>query len=479
MHDNLILKTDSYKLTHWAQLRPGTTKSYSYLESRGGEFPFTQFFSLQILLKKYLTKKITLEDIFYAKQFCDVHIRPGVFNEAGWQHILNEHGGFLPLEIKAVPEGTVVPIKNVLMTIENTDDKCAWLTNYVESLLMKVWSGTTVATHSLLCKQKLLQFAGLTGSPLEGVNFKMHDFGYRGVSSEETAGITGAAHLLNFSGSDNIEGIRYAMDYYNWNNAASHAERSRSMPAYSVVATEHGTATPWGRGPGERDYVLHILNTFPEGIVSVVGDSYNIYGFATLIGTDPEIKAKILARDGCFVVRPDSGDPVEVVLKVMNIMWENFGGSYTDKGFRLLNPKVRVIQGDGIDMETMKDVLQTLYNNRYASDNVIFGSGGALLQKFNRDTQKFAIKCSLQLINSETVNVQKDPATSLGKKSKQGYLKLHHTGDAYMTISSADESPQQFNAYIDTLRPVFRNGQLLVDDDFETVRKRSLENVLI
>ena len=462
---NLILATDSYKLTHWKQYPKGTTTIYSYLESRGGKFPATLFFGLQYYLKKYLTIQITKEMVDDAEEFTNLHIGKGVFNREGWDHIVKQHNGFLPLEIKAVAEGTLVPTGNVLMTIENTDEKCFWLTNYIETMLMKVWASITVATNSYYAKKIIYNSAIKTGSDLAGVNFKLHDFGYRGVSSEETAGILGASHLINFQGTDTLEAINVIEEYYKW-------DRKDGLPGYSVVASEHSTATPFGRD-NERGYVLNMLEQYPTGIISAVSDSYNIYDFCTMLGTDSEIKEKILARDGVFVVRPDSGDPLEVISRIIDILWNNFGGTYTDKHYKLLDKHIRIIQGDGIDLEMIQAILTMLENKKFASDNIVFGSGGGLLQKFDRDTQKFAIKCSLAIIDGKEVNVQKDPITSSGKKSKQGRLKLHCAAGKFTTLSSASETSQMFKSYDDSLRVVYKNGKLYNELTFNEIRERA------
>lgn len=465
MRKNLILQTDSYKPSHWKQSPPGTTTVYSYLESRGGRFPATLFCLLQYYLQEYLRMPITQQDIDEAKTLYDSHVGPGIFNEAGWQHILDAHEGFLPLEIRAVPEGTLVPTGNVLMTIHNTDESCPWLTNYVETLLMKVWAPITVATNSYYARQRIQASAEKTGSNPAGIDFKLHDFGYRGVSSEESAGILGAAHLLNFKGSDTMAAICLLMHHYS-------GYQPMTMPAFSVPASEHSTATPYGRGLGEKEYILNMLNKYSTGIVSCIGDSYDMLGMAELVSTDATIRNLILSRDGTFVLRLDSGDPQEMVQKVLDILWRNVGGTYTDKSYRLLDPHYRILQGDGIDNQAIDDILTMMENNKYASDNIIFGSGGGLLQKFDRDTQSFAIKCSYCVINEKEVNVQKDPKSGSSKKSKQGKLKLHKSGGAYMTISSATETPAMFNSYTDELRLVFRNGVLFNQETLETIRNR-------
>lgn len=463
--ENIILHTDSYKLTHWLQLMEDTEFMYDYMESRGGTYPSTVFMGLQYIRMRYLSRRITMVDIDEAEAFTNVHIGKNLFNRKGWEYIVNKHDGKLPLHIKAVPEGTLVPVRNVLMTIEHTDPECKWLVSYFETMLMQVWGCITVATNSYYCKKLLRESAQRTGCDESYLAFGLHDFGYRGTPTKESAAMLGLGHLASFMGSDNIPAIVMANNYYKW-------DLEQGLPAYSVVASEHAVATPFGR-EREKDYVMNMLTKFPSGTISVVGDSYDIYKFATMISTDPEIKENILQRDGRFVLRPDSGDPVEVVTKILDILWANIGGTYTPKHFKLLNTKIRVLQGDGIDYNMISHVLQAMENNKYASENIIFGSGGGLLQKFDRDTQKFAIKCSYAVIGGKEVNVQKDPITSSGKKSKQGKLKLHHNGRGqFCTISSAEETPEMFNSYIDSLETVFLNGENTKEYSLSEIRER-------
>ncbi|HMC31607.1 MAG TPA: nicotinamide phosphoribosyltransferase domain-containing protein, partial [Candidatus Angelobacter sp.] len=211
---NLVLQTDSYKFTHWKQYPPGTQYVYSYLESRGGMFHQTLFFGLQYYLVGYLRGVVVNEDdVREAQEFVDRHIGSGLFNFDGWMHIVRNLGGRLPVIIKAVPEGSAVDVQNVLMTIENTDPRCYWLTNYLETLLLKVWYPITVATLSHSIRKVVLAALERSGDPAL-IDFKLHDFGYRGVSSEETAGIGAAAHLINFKGTDTVAGIRVLQQFY-------------------------------------------------------------------------------------------------------------------------------------------------------------------------------------------------------------------------------------------------------------------------
>jgi hypothetical protein len=204
--NNIILMTDSYKISHWKQYPPKTQFVYSYFESRGGKFIGTVFFGLQYLFKKYFCGQVvTQEKINEAEEFYKQHFGCDLFNKEGWQYILDKYNGYLPIRIKAVPEGSVIPIKNVLITVENTDPNCYWLTNYVETLLVQIWYPTTISTNSRECKKLINHYLEETGDP-SGLLFKLHDFGYRGVSSNETAMIGGTSHLVNFLGSDTLAG---------------------------------------------------------------------------------------------------------------------------------------------------------------------------------------------------------------------------------------------------------------------------------
>lgn len=456
---NLILMTDSYKLTHWGQYPVGMTKVYSYLESRGGKFDKTLFYGLQYYLKEYLEGVVvTLKDIDEAETFAKEHFGNDLFNRSGWEHIVKHCGGKLPIKIKAVKEGTLVKNHNVLMTIENTDPNAFWLTNVMETLLMKIWYPITVATNSFYSKVKIREYLMETADTLDSLPFKLHDFGYRGVSSEESAGIGGSAHLINFMGTDVIGAITFADKYYNG-----------GMIAFSVPASEHSVACAFGPN-AEEQYFLNMLKQYPTGIVSIVSDTYNIYDFVKCMST--KYRNKILEREGTVVFRPDSGDPVEVNSRLIDILWDIFGGSYFN-GYKLLDSHIRLIQGDGIDIDMIDKILNMAKLKGFSADNWVFGSGGGLLQKFDRDTQKFAIKASYGEIKGKGFPISKDPVTSSNKKSKPGMLKLIGSIDNFMTISSDDNTPEQFNGYIDNLETVFENGEIKREQSFEEIRNIS------
>lgn len=450
---NLILNTDSYKPSHYLQYPPGTEKVFSYIESRGGKFDKTLFFGLQMFLKDYLSQPITMEMINEAEAFLKVHGEP--FNREGWEYILSEYGGKLPLRIRAVKEGTVVPTGNVLVTVENTDPKLYWLTSYIETALLRaVWYPTTVATQSWYIKQLIKSYLEETGD-VSGINFKLHDFGARGVSSFESASIGGAAHLVNFMGSDTISGILALREFYN-----------EPMAAFSIPAAEHSSITSWGKDR-EVDAYRNMLDKFakPNSLVAVVSDSYDIYNACTLWGT--ELKQQIIDSGATVVIRPDSGAPEVVVLEVARILDRYFGSVVNSKGYKVLN-NVRIIQGDGINLNSIKHILDNLKTAGFSADNIAFGMGGMLLQGLNRDTQKFAMKASAALINGEWIDVYKDPITDSGKTSKKGRLALVKDGSTgeFKTVLN----PKDLDSFLEV---VWENGELKRDQSLSEIRNIS------
>lgn len=451
----LLLDTDSYKASHWKQYPPETTGNYAYFEARtGSDYSHTLFFGLQYILQEYLSQPITQTDIDAAKQIFEAHGEP--FNYAGWQRIVDVHGGRLPLRIKAVKEGSLIPISNVLMTVESTDKSLAWVTSYIETILSRLWYPCTVATRSYTCRQIIYDFLKKTSdNPDQEINFKLHDFGSRGCTSQEQAGIGGAAHLLNFSGTDTVVALPFLNQYY----------KAFTMPGFSIPAAEHSTITAWGRD-GEIAAYRNILRQYGSGtLVAVVSDSYDIYNAAeNLWGT--ALKQDVLDMNATLVIRPDSGDPVEVVNKVTHILADKFGYETNSKGYKVLK-KVRVIQGDGMDQEQIRKCYRKLYEEGFAADNLAVGMGAGLLQKLNRDTCRFAYKTSWMEINGESVDIYKDPVTDKGKKSKRGRLSLiknidNNNNSIYQTVP---ETP-----YGDILELVFENGIVKRTQTLEEIR---------
>ncbi len=459
--DNIVLLTDSYKVSHWKQYPPKIETVYSYFESRGGKWQDVVFFGLQYYLKRYLSGPVVSQDrIDEADELFASHFGSReLFNRDGWESLLKKHGGRLPIRIKAVPEGTAVPSFNVLMTVENTDPEFFWLTNYLETLLVQTWYGSTVATQSREMRHLISKYLQRTGTE-ELVDFKLHDFGFRGVSSVESAGIGGAAHLVSFKGTDTIAGLTFAKKYY-----------GEPIAGFSIPAAEHSTITSWGE-EHELDAMRNMLQQFPTGIVACVSDSFNIFEACGDIWGG-KLKADVLTRDGTLVIRPDSGDPVQVLVKghpnVLDILADKFGFTINAKGFKVLNDKVRVIQGDGIDFEMLDAILYAMKQKGYSADNIAFGSGGALLQKLNRDTLKFAFKNSSVVVDGVQRDVFKNPITDKGKQSKRGRLRLIRDQYGFFHTVHENDAPES----ADCLVEVFRDGEILREWTFEQVRQNA------
>jgi nicotinamide phosphoribosyltransferase len=458
----LVLNTDSYKTSHWLQYPPGTTTVFSYIEARGGSLPYTVFFGLQALLKEYFTKPVTADDVALAAEVCAAHGVP--FNRDGWNHVVAAHGGRLPLRIRAVPEGTVVPVNHALVTVENTDPACYWLTSYVETALLRIWYPTTVATHSHATRRLIADALARTGSP-EGLPYKLHDFGARGVSSLESATLGGMAHLVNFMGTDTLSALLGARAYY-----------GEPMAGHSIPAAEHSTITAWGRD-GELGAYRNMLRQFgrPGALLAVVSDSYDLDAAVTRLWGGA-LRDEVIASGATVVIRPDSGDPTSVVLRTVQSLDAAFGSDVNAKGYRVLR-HVRVIQGDGITRESIASILAALAGAGYSADNVAFGQGGALLQQVNRDTLGFAMKASAAEVGGQWRDVFKAPVTDPAKRSKAGRLTLMRRGDAFATVRV--DSPGYQQALVDgateVLRTVYQDGRLLVDDSFAAIRARAAE----
>ena len=463
--ENLILLADAYKYAHHKFYYPGTTQIYSYLESRGGMFNEIIFFGLQYFLKEYLQRPaFTQQDLDEADGFLQqVFGRDDVFDKSKFQYILDKYDGHLPIKIKAVAEGTAVPTGNVLMTIENTDPECYWLTNFLETLLMQVWYPCTVATLSNQIKKIITQYyvETATEGAEAGIDFVLNDFGFRGVSSVESAKIGGAAHLINFSGSDNLAGSGMAINYYD----------AQKVYGLSIPATEHSICTLLGR-EGELEIFKHVLRSFPTGTIACVSDSFNIFK-ACKEYWGGELRDDILQRKGTLVIRPDSGDPIMTLLEIFGILFETFGFTTNSKGYKVLPQQVRVIQGDGVNHAEIINIYNALKANGISAENLVLGMGGALLQKVDRDTQKFALKCSSAVINGQEVAVEKNPTemdaqgniTPSFKKSKAGRLKLVKINGIFKTVNQ-----QEHLELADELQTVFENGHIINPITFEQVR---------
>lgn len=460
MH-NLILNTDSYKTSHFVQYPKGTEYVSSYIESRGGIYPKTLFFGLQIFIKQYLTKPITLTDINEAEEILAMHGMP--FNYDGWLYILNEHNGYLPLDIEAVQEGTLVPTGNVMVQVVNTDPKCAWLTSYIETALLRaVWYPTTVATVSKNCHSIISHYLSETADNLDSLPFKLHDFGARGASSQESVEIGSLAHLVNFMGTDSLAAIVTARRYY-----------KKDMAGFSIPAAEHSTITSWGR-EGESAAYTNMLKRFggKGKMVAVVSDSYDIWNAIDNIWGN-ELKSQVENMGGTLVIRPDSGVPVEIVPEAIERLMDKFGFITNAKGYKVLPDYVRLIQGDGVSATSIEAILYEMKKRGLSAENVAFGMGGELLQKVNRDTQRFAMKTSAICINGEWKEVYKDPITDRVKRSKKGRLALIKQDGQFKTVTTDNIGDAE-----NLLVTVFRDGQVIADYALDDIRQRADKETL-
>lgn len=456
-----IFAVDSYKTSHKWQYPDGTTHVSSYIEARADQsglaVPGVVMFGLQAYLRRLAAAPITAALIEQARTLFAAHGVP--FYEQGWREILDDHGGRLPVEIRAVAEGSVVPIGNALLQVVNTDPRAFWLTSYLEtSLLRALWYPSSVATVSWAVRRLLRQaWIETSDAPEESLDFKLHDFGARGASSGESAALGGMAHLVNFKGTDTVEALLAAARFYD-----------EPMAGFSIPAAEHSTITSWGRA-GEAEAYANMLRQFggPGRVVAVVSDSYDIFHAVESLwgGT---LRQQVLDMGGTLVIRPDSGDPVAVVAEVLKLAAKAFGTERNQKGYHVLSPAVRVIQGDGITPPTIAAILTRMRQDGFAVDNIAFGMGGALLQKIDRDTFSWAMKASAIQCDGQWRAVFKDPVTDQGKGSKQGRLALRRSPDGFWETVAAESCPEEANL----LRPTFRDGEMLTSTPFSEIRAR-------
>ncbi len=450
MDIGILQAVDSYKLGHHNQYQDDTEVVYSYFESRvGSEFDETVFFGLQAIIIKYLEGVVvTQKDVDDMVEMAEAHFgNANIFNKKGWEYIVKECSGKLPIRIRAVPEGTPVQIGNVMMTVENTDPNCFWLTNYIETLLTHIWYPSNVATLSRHVKKMMKRYLVDTADTCAALPFMLHDFGCRGATTMEAAEMGGMAHIVNFMGTDTVPALFGAKKFYN-----------AEVSAFSVPATEHSVMTALGPD-GEADIFEQLLDKYPTGILSVVGDSYDIFNAAeNIIGT--RLRSRILERDGVFVLRPDSGEPVTTVLKLLNILGDKFGKTSNAKEYDVLNPKVRILWGDGLDYKTIEAILFAMKKEGWSAENIVFGMGGGLLQKHNRDTQRNAFKCSAQKRDDKWYDIFKDPLDK-SKASKRGKLGLVKVNGMFKTVFEEDN---------EILETVFENGAIVKRYTFEEVR---------
>lgn len=450
--------TDSYKFSHHKLYPPNTTLVSSYMVPRKAPSRWSGkaiVLGTQYVLLRYLVGKVVDHpQVTLSKERVEKHFgRTDVFNEVGWRHIVDKHHGRLPLSIRTLPEGTIVPVGTPTMTVEATDPACFWLTSWVEDVLLHPWNMSTVATNGWECKKLLRRALELSGD-VAGLNYKWNDFGLRGCGGIEEAATAGTGHLANFFGTDNFPALDLITDYYGLDMAGS-----------SIPASEHSTIAAWGRD-GELAAFKNELDMYPEGLIACVSDTYDIWD-ACRNKWGGVLKEQVLNRNGTLVVRPDSGPLPETILGVLETLGEAFGTVTNQLGFKLLPPQVRVIQGDGMDRAMLEVILNEMMAKDWSIDNIAFGSGGGNLRAFTRDTLGYAFKASYVEVDGVGRGIYKDPITDPGKASYMGRVSvlLDQKGVPQLT-------PFSENNFNDLLVETFRDGKMLGVQTFEEIRNR-------
>lgn len=481
MIQNPLLTTDFYKVGHPFQYPEGTEFVYANLTPRKSRLSGVNemvFFGLQYFIKAFLLEEFDTH--FFKRPKAEVmseykrRVRTSLGGDLpSYDHIEALHDlGYLPIKIKALPEGTRVPMRVPCLTIINTLPRFYWLTNFLETWMSAVlWQPCTSATIASEYRKLLNQYAEATGMPAGFVQWQGHDFSFRGMSSVESAITSGMGHLLSFTGTDTIPAIGALEHYYN-------ADAEKELIGGSVAATEHSVMCAGGCESELETFRRLITKVYPNGIVSIVSDTWDLW--AVLTNHLPALKSEVLARDGKVVIRPDSGDPVDIICGnpisanlnemkgVVELLWDVFGGTVNEKGFKVLDPHVGAIYGDSITVARAKEICERLMVKGFASQ-VVFGIGSYTYQYNTRDTFGTAIKATHVVINEVQSEIFKDPITDDGmKKSAAGLLQVVRENG---TLVLKDRVSFILEAQGE-LRTVFNNGKLMVDESLSEIRKR-------
>lgn len=490
----ITLLADFYKLSHRKQYPEGTTKVYSTLTPRSNKYaPYSDeivWFGLQYFIKEYLIDRFNKD--FFNKPKKDVVkeykrlVEYSLGKEySDTKHIEELHDlGYLPIKISALPEGSLVPMRVPVMTIENIHDKFFWLTNFLETILSTtIWLPTTSATLAYSYRKILNDYAIKTTGSLAGVEFQGHDFSMRGMSSEQSTAASGAGHLLSFKGTDTIPSILFLEKYYNANIEAE-------LVGTSIPATEHSVMCSYGK-QNEKELLKHLLeNVYPTGIFSVVCDTWDFWKVVTEYL--PELKEVILNRNGKLVVRPDSGNPVDIICGtkakdgntpeekgLIELLYETFGGEVNKEGFKVLDSHIGAIYGDSITLEIAKEICEKLYKKGFATTNVVFGIGSYSYQYATRDSFGFAVKATYAVVNSEERMLFKDPKTDSGiKKSQKGLVVVSKDKDHKYIYEDGFVNNSEYKIKDNLLRTIFFNGKLLRQTSLSEIREKLIFNNL-
>lgn len=484
----ITLLADFYKLSHRKQYPQRTTKVYSTLTPRSNKYaPYSDeivWFGLQYFIKEYLIDRFNKD--FFSKPKDEVISEYSRLVEfslgkqyAETKHIEELHDlGYLPIKISTLPEGSLVPMRVPVMTIENTHDDFFWLTNFLETILStSIWLPTTSATLAYSYRKVLNDYAIKTTGSTSGVEFQGHDFSMRGMSSEQSATVSGTGHLLSFKGTDTIPSILFLEKYYNGNI-------EKSLIGASIPATEHSVMCSYGQ-ENEKDLLTHLLTeVYPTGLFSAVCDTWDFWKLVSEYL--PELKETIMSRDGKLVIRPDSGNPVDIICGtvltggktpeekgLIEVLYEIFGGQINELGFKVLDSHIGAIYGDSITLEIAKEICEKLYKKGFATTNVVFGIGSYSYQYATRDTFGFAVKATYAIVNNEERMLFKDPKTDSGiKKSQKGLVVVNKDDNGKFFFEDNFVDNEEYKSKTNLLETVFINGDLIKETSLDEIRTK-------
>jgi nicotinamide phosphoribosyltransferase len=480
--------TDFYKIGHIKQYPKRTEMVYSNMTARDSSHANTIFgdkfvinFGLQYVIQKFLVEDWNQNFFDRPEEEVVARYERRISATLGEPHADSTHVralhklGYLPILIKALPEGARVPVGVPLFTIQNTEPEFFWLTNFLETALSGfLWKPITSATMAYEYRRLFDQYAEETGGDKEFVPFQGHDFSFRGMSNVEDAALSGAAHLTSFVGTDSIIAIDLLEQYYQ-------ADVTKGLVGCSVPATEHSVMCMGGELDEKATFERLIGELYPAGIVSIVSDTWDFWKVVT--ETLPELKYKILERDGKLVIRPDSGDPVNIICGdlgakrgspefkgLIECLWDTFGGETNEKGYKKLDYHIGAIYGDAINLVRAEDIMRRLADKGFTSDNVVLGIGSFTYQYVTRDTHGFAIKSTAGQLDGEIVEIFKDPKTDSGiKKSAKGLLRVSKNQQRKYELHDQQTPDEEKEG---ELKTVFINGEPFNRWSLEDIRER-------
>ncbi len=456
--DNPLLNTDSYKLSHHLQYPPDTVALSAYVEARGQSlWPDVVFFGLQMFLKDMMQRPVTRRDVTEAEEMATLHGLP--FNREGWLRIVSRYGGFLPVRIEALPEGSLVHRGVPLVQVTSTDPETPWIATWLDTALLRaVWYPSSVASNARKIRDRLLPLYEKTTDPDQvEIGTRLHDFGARAATSREQSALGGVAHLLFFDRTDTLSALAAARNFY-----------GALMAGHSLPASEHSTMTAWGQSGETEAYRMMIERFARHGAVSIVSDSYDLSHAVTEIW-GKSLKEAVMQAGATVIIRPDSGDPVDTPVQVVQQLAYAFGTRLNSRGYKVIEHGVRVMQGDGVSPADMEKILGRMEAMGFSADNIYFGIGSNLIQKVNRDSYEFTMKANArQTAAGQWIDMSRRPAHMRDRAPKAGRLAVVEDFGV-LSACRLEEVGRRQNHLV----PVYEDGNLLVDQSFDEIRQRA------